>query len=160
MIQLRPMSAAEYAAYLERLIPVYAKEGARATGMPEKEALEFARNQIAALLPDGHRTPSHYFHTVVDDSGNSVGILWFAERPERETPDVFIYDIVIDEAQRGRGLGSAAMRALEEEATRIGVKAISLHVFATNEGAIRLYERLGYESTRSADSGLQMTRRL
>lgn len=160
MIQLRPMSDAEFDAYLEQLIPKYAREGARATGMLPEEALKFARNQISRLLPDGRRTTDHHFITVVDDCGDTAGILWFAERLDRDPPDVFIYDIVIEESRRGRGFGSASMRALEEEVARIPLNAISLHVFSTNQSAIRLYERLGYECTHRGDGGLQMTKRL
>ena len=45
-------------------------------------------------------------------------------------------------------------------AARLAAKAVSLHVFATNVPAIRLYERLGYECTRSGEGGLQMSRTL
>ena len=159
-VELRPMSEVEFDAYLERMIPAYAAEGAKATGMAPDAALEFARRQISGLLPDGRATPGHEFRTVVTESGKAVGILWWAERTDRDPPDLFIYDIAIDEDRRGRGLGTAAMRALQEVAARRHVAAISLHVFATNDAAIRLYERLGYESTDRGDGGLHMTKHL
>jgi RimJ/RimL family protein N-acetyltransferase len=46
---------------------------------------------------------------------------------------------------RGRGLGTAAVaRLLEFGFHELGLHRISLHVFATNEPALQLYERAGF----------------
>jgi RimJ/RimL family protein N-acetyltransferase len=56
---------------------------------------------------------------------------------------------------RGQGLGTAALAALEEWARARGITTIGLHVFGDNEGAWRLYRRLGYIET-----SVQMEKRL
>ena len=156
-LTLVPMDEVEFDAYMERLIPEYAREGAKATGMPADEALEFAGKQIRALLPEGRSTLGHHFRNLVDAGGKTVGILWFAERPSKTPPDLFIYDIQVARTERGKGFGTNAIRRLGEEAPGLGAAAISLHVFETNQPAIRLYERLGYECTHRGQGGLQMS---
>ena len=47
------------------------------------------------------------------------------------------------------GIGTALMRRAEEKARSAGKRTMSLGVVGENEGAIRLYERLGYRTTRS-----------
>jgi ribosomal protein S18 acetylase RimI-like enzyme len=74
-------------------------------------------------------------------------MVWFAERGVPEPPHAFIYNIEIDETQRGKGYGKATMLALESEVRALGLHRIGLHVFGHNETAIRLYERSGYHTT-------------
>ncbi|MFC2099283.1 GNAT family N-acetyltransferase [Candidatus Bipolaricaulota bacterium] len=57
--------------------------------------------------------------------------------------DFYLLSIGIDEDQRGKGVGSALMDAVEERARAAGSKRLSLDVAAKNEGARRLYERRG-----------------
>jgi len=45
---------------------------------------------------------------------------------------------------RGRGMGSAVLRHVLNEARQLGATRATLEVRASNEGARRLYERLGF----------------
>jgi ribosomal protein S18 acetylase RimI-like enzyme len=54
-----------------------------------------------------------------------------------------VYDIRIDEGQRSRGFGRAAMIAVEAEATRRGIDRIALNVLGDNERARSLYRSRG-----------------
>jgi len=56
---------------------------------------------------------------------------------------------------RGRGVGTALMRAAEDWARERGAERVILDLAAANTGARKLYERLGYET-----HGLMMDRRL
>jgi len=49
---------------------------------------------------------------------------------------------------RQQGLGRRLMREVEASAMAAGVPWMQLHVFTGNAGAIRFYERLGYERIR------------
>ena len=49
---------------------------------------------------------------------------------------------------RGRGVGGALLRAVEEEARAAGARALALDVIENNP-ARRLYERLGFQSVRT-----------
>ena len=69
--------------------------------------------------------------------------------------DEFVVDsLAVDPACRGRGVGTALLRKAEERARSIGKRMMSLGVIGENEGAIRLYERLGYRRTRTWDGHL------
>ena len=57
---------------------------------------------------------------------------------------MFIFDIHIDEAFRGRGFGRAAMLLAERESLARGIQRIELNVFGGNTVARGLYQSLGY----------------
>ena len=65
-------------------------------------------------------------------------------------PDEFVVDsLAVDPSYRGMGVGTALMRRAEEKARSMGKCKMSLWVIGENEGAIRLYERLGYGTTKT-----------
>ena len=58
--------------------------------------------------------------------------------------EIHINNVAILPGLRGRGMGTALMHRVFEEAQRLGARRISLEVRASNEGARRLYDRLGF----------------
>lgn len=75
-----------------------------------------------------------------------VGYLWIG--PARtDQQRWWVWDIVINDDQRGRGLGRQAMLLAEELARNQGATTIGLDVFANNVVARRLYTSLKYEET-------------
>ena len=76
--------------------------------------------------------------------------LWLLAIDNRVGADEFIVDsVAVAHSSRGLGVGTALMRAAETTAGRMGKRVMSLGVIGENAGAIRLYERLGYEVTRT-----------
>ena len=144
MITLEPMTEAEYQRFLEPAIAEYAHDHVQAGQWTAEEAVEKARNEFLALLPDGVKTPNHYLFTLVNEAQQNVGMLWFAMRGQGEA---FVYDVRVDDAFQRRGYGSQAFLELENKARDLGATRISLHVFGKNHGAIALYNKLGYEPT-------------
>lgn len=64
--------------------------------------------------------------------------------------DEFHIDVLaVVSSSRGMGIGTALMQKAEEKAESEGKRMMSLGVIAENDGAIRLYERLGYRTTRT-----------
>ena len=153
------LTDAEFDAYIASTVPMYAEALARALGTPPAAALERATKQIADLLPNRRTTPDHRFLRVVLE-GIALGTLWIGPQREAQPPCLYVYDIVIDEAARGRGVGTRVMRWVEHEATRLGLHAVTLSVAAHNEGAVRLYERLGFEPDKVGPGGMSMIRHL
>ncbi len=148
MIILTSMSQSELDAYLEITIREYAQEHVRAGNWSEQEAMQKSRQEFAELLPQGVHSPKQHLYTIRAQATNApVGMLWYAERNDGQGAYAFIYDIVVDETERGKGYGEAAMRALEGEVRQRGLNQISLHVFGHNTAARRLYEKLGYAPT-------------
>jgi ribosomal protein S18 acetylase RimI-like enzyme len=67
----------------------------------------------------------------------------------------WLFEIVLDEEVRGRGLGREALRLAEAEARSRGMERIALNVFGGNEVARSLYRGEGY-----AETSVRMAKRL
>jgi len=71
---------------------------------------------------------------------------------EGEIEDVFVCDVA-----RGQGIGRALVRFAFERATILGCPLLFVCSNERNQGAIALYENLGFSSTRSiCDAGRQL----
>ena len=69
---------------------------------------------------------------------------------EGVAPDEFIVEsLAVDPSFRGLGIGTALMLEAETKARALGKHTMSLGVITENKGAIRLYQRLGYTTTRT-----------
>jgi ribosomal protein S18 acetylase RimI-like enzyme len=55
-----------------------------------------------------------------------------------------IQDVFVPEALRGKGIGTRLSRAAEELARARGYAQISISASVSNDGALRLYRRLGF----------------
>ena len=147
MVSLRLMSPDEWEAWRIESIRTYAEEKVRAGTWPADGAEDRAVAEFATILPQGRETPGHEFRTIVTDADEAVGVVWIAPQREIGSGAAFIYDILIDAEQRGRGYGRAAMQALEPLARSLGYDRIQLHVFGHNAVARKLYSSVGYVET-------------
>ncbi len=84
-------------------------------------------------------------------------VLGFALVQDKDTPPypafiprryTYLMDLVVDPEHRGRGIGRALMGAVKEWAKSRNAEFIELGVLAQNEGAVRLYESLGFRDSR------------
>jgi ribosomal protein S18 acetylase RimI-like enzyme len=89
-------------------------------------------------------------------NGGAVGYITAHWRASPRSPDewkdgftAYLEDLIVAEQQRGRGIGRAIMETAEAMAVDRGFRRITLGVGVENDGARRLYERLGY-----SDAGL------
>jgi ribosomal protein S18 acetylase RimI-like enzyme len=140
------MTEDEYPVFLDTAIPGYAAANVSAGYWLEDEALEKSRQAYTDLLPDGPGTPDQHLFTGRDaETGELVGYLWFAMRPQPGGQRAFVYSVEVVDGLRGRGYGRGVMEACAEEARALGAMAVGLHVFAENEPAYRLYQSLGYQ---------------
>jgi RimJ/RimL family protein N-acetyltransferase len=143
MIELRPMSEAEFAAFKVFLYEDYAQDRAHGLGTPIEEERKNATQQIDQLTEEGLASSAHYYWNLVTEDGSAVGDLWVFV--EHDKPRAFIYFIGVDEGQRGKGYGQQALAALEDALRPLSVRRIELNVFGDNATAQRLYARAGYE---------------
>jgi ribosomal protein S18 acetylase RimI-like enzyme len=123
--------------------------------------------QHAALDPAEYRIPEHAavvtrfrteleaadeadLHLVAEVDGVVVGNLDAFTRPLPSEGSMrlprrgALIGIAVDEDWRGRGIGTALMRAAEDWARGRGFDTLELDVADPNGAARRLYERLGY----------------
>ncbi|HEY8180057.1 MAG TPA: GNAT family N-acetyltransferase [Candidatus Limnocylindria bacterium] len=143
---LRPMRPDELPAFVEHSIVSYAYGIQEQGGQTAEFARKKSEEDHAAILPDGLATAGHSLW-IVEAAGERVGLLWLAERESGGRRVIFIYDVEIDEAHRGKGYGRAAMELAEEQARARGIARIELNVFGGNEVARKLYLAVGYVET-------------
>jgi GNAT superfamily N-acetyltransferase len=143
-VKLRAMRDEEYADWLPHMRDDYARSMMEEGGVPPESAREIAEAQTEQLFP-GRRPSPDQLVFVVEADGKAVGELWLADREDVLQRCLFVYQVHIAEAHRGRGYGKAAMLLAEEEARRRGIDRIALNVFGRNTVARRLYQSLGYE---------------
>ena len=98
-----------------------------------------------------HLSRRQYRHHIGSDSArvlvavDRTGLLGKAVLFLRSNTDIArLYSIAVAHAARGRGVGEALVRAVERAAQAHGCTRLRLEVRQDNAGAIRLYERLGY----------------
>jgi hypothetical protein len=68
MVNLVPMTQAEFEAYREPAIRAYARDHVQAGNWSPEEALHRADSSYRELLPDGVATPDQYLFTIRDDA--------------------------------------------------------------------------------------------
>lgn len=72
----------------------------------------------------------------------NIAIFALEERPK---DNEFVVDtLVVDTQYRGMGIGTELMAHAEKSAAAMGKGRMTLNVIHENEGAMRLYERIGY----------------
>jgi ribosomal protein S18 acetylase RimI-like enzyme len=82
---------------------------------------------------------------VWEHEGRIVGNVSLQRAPGRQRGWV-VCNVVVEEAYRGRGIGCRLVQAAMQEAQLRGADVILLQVHTDNEGARRLYERLGFQA--------------
>ena len=128
---------------------------ARAQDGPRIVALDRELARFERLQPpddaEGARLLSWIFESkklealVAELEGRIEGIALFYEGlgTFRAKPFLYLEDLVVSEAARGRGVGEALMAALAREAVSRGALRIEWAVLDWNGRAISFYDRLG-----------------
>jgi ribosomal protein S18 acetylase RimI-like enzyme len=121
----------------------------------ESALLALDRATWSPLSPSSEPSPGPFFNerTSVDDvlvavdDGRIVG--WAKMHHPTPLPASehvwHVTGLAVEGASEGQGVGRALMEALADEARRRGGRRMTLRVFAPNERARRLYERLGFK---------------
>jgi ribosomal protein S18 acetylase RimI-like enzyme len=97
---------------------------------------------LGELLAD--RNHGVVWLATVDGALGGYALLSFYFSLEYGGRTAFVDELFMEEAYRGRGLGTSMLGLLEEEARRLGLKAIHLESEEENAGATALYLRLGF----------------
>ncbi len=139
-VNFRRLRADEFEAWAAEHIRGYAEGMIAFADMSREQSELKAARDVAAVLPQGVATEGTHLWVVEDEGGRSVGSVFLGVRGG----GAWLFDITIDEAQRGRGLGRAVMLALEHEVRTLGFDRLGLNVWGGNEIARSLYRSLGF----------------
>lgn len=116
-----------------RQLAIYEKMEHLATGTPEM----FAR----ALFG----TPPRVFAMLVEDAGKPIGLAlyYFNFSTFMAQPGLYLEDIFVDPAYRGRGIGKAIFKVLASRALDQGCARMEWSVLDWNAPSIAFYRSLG-----------------
>ncbi len=85
---------------------------------------------------------AHTLYMVAELKGRVVGYCGCYQLLE----EAEITNVAVEEAFRGKGIAFRMLKVLMEAGERQGAFAYTLEVRASNQGAIHLYEKLGFQS--------------
>lgn len=105
--------------------------------------LEHTRRRFARLSLDADRCL-----LVALASDEIVGLIEarMVRNPDNGFAGAYVEQVSVATAWRGRGVGTRLMHEVEQWAMSQGAVSVALDTLLANEGARRLYERLGYVS--------------
>jgi ribosomal protein S18 acetylase RimI-like enzyme len=147
-IRLERMGEDEYPTYRDAAVRGYADDKVRSGDWVSRDALTLSAQAFHRLAPNGLRTPDQHFFTVHDAATDAkVGWLWYQVRDDGPYRSAYLCDIVIFDACRRQGYGTACLAELDNQAKSLGIRRVGLHVFGHNAGAVELYRRCGYKVT-------------
>jgi ribosomal protein S18 acetylase RimI-like enzyme len=142
-MELKEKPPADVAEWLVVMWADYRKDLLGA-GMSESEADKNIERNRTQLFDGDELVKGQYVFDVINEVA-TIGTLWLADRSEQSEGEWFIYDIVVDQAFRGRGFGRLTMQAAEEFVRSHGGTRLGLNVFGPNRVARNLYEAMDYQ---------------
>jgi GNAT superfamily N-acetyltransferase len=97
------------------------------------------------VLADGFGPQAAFRPLVAELEGAVVGYAFFSPGYNTDVAarSVFLHDLFVVPAARGRGIGAALMAAVAAETIRLGGVSLEWGVHTTNEEARAFYQRLG-----------------
>jgi GNAT superfamily N-acetyltransferase len=139
-VALRPAAVEDY----EELVRIYAStragELAQVAWWDDEQKLAFCRSQYDSQKTEYEaRYPGAEYDVILLD-GRTVGRLWVG----RDDEEIRLLDIALLPEEQRHGVGALLVGALIEEARASGKKLRHM-VFMLNSGALRFYERLGFQ---------------
>jgi RimJ/RimL family protein N-acetyltransferase len=117
------------------------EEEARHLVVSNGERKESALRILGRMLISGRRINT----LVARNSGEFIGYVSLTFPRFRKLRGNAYLSISVRSTYQGRGVGTELMREAERYARERGIRRIELEVFGKNDGAYRLYRRLGYE---------------
>ena len=158
-ITLRRMTPEEFGEFADNSIELQARELAEEEDIPMEDALDEAEEDLRDMLPHGQDTEDNFLCAVIS-AGRKVGAVWYSFDETEGVKQAFLCDLLIDEAERRKGYGTAALREAEKNAAEFGCEETVLFVSGKNRPARRLFEKCGYERIGAGDGGIYMGKSL
>ncbi len=96
---------------------------------------------------------------VAEDKGVVVAYLAI-EVHRKEDEFIYLDDISVQADHQNQGIGTHLIKTAEQFAKDINMTTVFLHVEKSNEGAFRLYDRLGYKICKEEGSRYEMVKEI
>lgn len=133
--RFRAATGGDVPALLSLMRQLYAEDGGRFDPAAE--------GALRGLLGD----PSLGAAWIAEDEGGACGyvVMTVGYSLEFHGRDAFVDELFVSRGRRGQGLGAQALALLENECRARGARALHLEVTPSNEPALGLYRRQGFE---------------
>ena len=139
------MNEEEFDQYLEFLMLDYALDLSENFIIPLDKATEESKGLMNELLSNKHNSDDQFLFTIhCPEKQEKVGMIWYSIQPEIDR--AYIYHIYINEGFRKMGYASSVLKDLEVMVKSSEITSLGLSVFGKNQGAHRLYKKLGYQT--------------
>ncbi|MGB2992675.1 MAG: GNAT family N-acetyltransferase [Paenisporosarcina sp.] len=144
-LKLEKMNEEEFDKYLEFFMLDYAQDLSENFNIPLDKATEESKGLMNELLPNKQNSDDQFLFTIhCPEKQEKVGMIWYSIQPEIDR--AYIYHIYIYEGFRKMGYASSVLQDLEVTVKNSGITSLGLSVFGENQGAHRLYKKLGYQT--------------
>ncbi|MEH7611881.1 GNAT family N-acetyltransferase [Gottfriedia acidiceleris] len=145
-LNLKFMNNQDFQRFLEIATVNFANDKVKNGSWKEETALEQSKAAFQSLLPEGENTENNYLKNIVLNE-ETIGYIWYSINKNQEPIYAYLYEILIYPEYRGQGFGKETMGMCIKEINELGVDDVWLHVFGHNQGALNLYQQLGFEIT-------------
>lgn len=143
-MNIRRLEARDYQEYHDLMMQVHSLHVAH---RPDcyVDCDPFSEAEFLAMLADERVHPY-----AAEENGEVIGLAVVRMRitppgtPMMPRRVAFIDDVVVDEAHRGRGVGTALLNRMKALAKELQADSLELMVWAFNESAMRMYEKAGF----------------
>lgn len=162
MLTLKELTQDEFDKWFAISTHRQAEDRAGVSGRSISDELKEVEAMIPQLLPDGKDTTGHVFRLARDVSEQAVAFVWVGVLPGMPEAARFLFDIYVIPEARRKGHGREVLETMMENLRCESVDEIHLNVLSNNQGAIALYEELGFATTRRGDDDkhLEMKKQL
>ncbi|WP_218712879.1 N-acetyltransferase [Arthrobacter sp. BF1] len=145
-IRLEPLDPNSFTRWAETSSREYAADLV-SLGASSAQARSQAEASLRDSFPEGRTGADNAVFNLLDDAGVGVGYIWVGRDRSDDPTSWWVWDILVDSENRGKGYGREGMKLAEEYARSRGATTLGLNVFGFNKSARSLYESLGYETT-------------
>jgi ribosomal protein S18 acetylase RimI-like enzyme len=120
------------AAAIVRLIGEHAASSGEQTPITETYVATYLANSMSKIL-------------LAEVQNRIVGLLSYSVRPDlfHAGPSCYLEELIIEEATRGQGVGSALVTELFSRLSLLACAEVSVAVMSTNQRAIKFYRTHG-----------------
>ena len=152
MLTLHELTQPEFDEWFMLSTKRQAEDRAQVSGRSVADERKDLDAMIPHLLPEGKDSAGHVFRLARDGAGRAVAFVWFGQLPGVSESQRFLFDIYVVPEARRRGFGRDVLRAMMLQLSKEGVRQVALNVLDTNEGAIALYNDLGFRIAKRDES--------
>lgn len=157
MIHFSKMTRQDVMDYKEWAIDSYADDLFKTGSYSIDEAKETSLKEFSDLFKEGIVDDANHINNIYIDQVK-IGFVWYRVI---ENDVVWICDFLVYDNHRNKGYAKASLAQLEEEAKKMKLTTIGLHVFGFNVEAISLYEKCGYiKHKESTEESIYMSKTL